>query len=145
MPATGQRPASQLFSRFLGKMAVESLAQRLLGNSPDLLTELTEHRQLDLLRNYSRFGKVDLDWPYSERQIYPRDFRFPAENGESYEVLHEWTFLYTNNIEMYFVLAIFGVEYAINVGGPEVEGYDRWLREHDGRSPLYTKSASPHD
>ena len=99
MPATGQRPASQLFSRFLGKMAVESLAQRLLGNSPDLLTELTEHRQLDLLRNYSRFGKVGLDWPSSERQIYPRDFRFPAENGESYEVLHEWTFLYTKSIE----------------------------------------------
>jgi hypothetical protein len=140
IPATGPPPASQLFSRFLGKMAVESLAQRVLGSSPDLLAELTDHPQLDLLRNYSRFGKVGLDWPYSERQIYPRDFRFPAENDESYEVLHEWTFLYMESMELYFVVAIFGVEYAINVGGPTVEGYDRWLREKGGRSPLYEGS-----
>jgi hypothetical protein len=39
--------------------------------------------------------------------------------------------------EYYAVIAIFGIEYAINLGGPELEGYERWLKENDNRSPLY--------
>jgi hypothetical protein len=38
---------------------------------------------------------------------------------------------------MYFVIAILGVEYAINVGGPDIDGYGLWLRQNEGRSPLY--------
>ena len=56
---------------------------------------------------------------------------------DAHEVLHEWTFLYTEHEEMYFVLAILGVEYAINMGGPDIEGYKLWLKEHGNKSPLY--------
>jgi hypothetical protein len=34
-------------------------------------------------------------------------------------------------------LAIFDLELAINIGGPEIEGYERWLRENSNASPLY--------
>jgi hypothetical protein len=142
VPASGSKPNHQLFSRFLGKVAVECMALQLLKNGPHMLPEFIDDEQVDLLRNYSRFGKTGLEWPYSERQIYSADFVFPGKNGESYEVLHEWTFLYTNKTEMYFVLAILGVEYAINMGGPDIEGYGLWLKENNGCSPLYQEGIS---
>jgi hypothetical protein len=142
IPASGPKPDRQLFSRFLAKVAVECMAQRLLQNAPHLLSEFVDDEQVDLARNYARFGRSGLEWPYSERQIYSFDFLFPSAGGESYEVLHEWTFLYTDKGEMYFVLAILGVEYVINVGGPDVEGYGLWLRENDDRSPLYPDGLS---
>ncbi len=37
----------------------------------------------------------------------------------------------------YLVLVIFGVEYCINMGGPEIEGYLEWLKQHNFESPLY--------
>jgi len=39
---------------------------------------------------------------------------------------------------LYLALAFFGVEYAINLAGPEIEGYKSSLAEHGDRSPLYT-------
>jgi hypothetical protein len=99
--------------------------------------------QIDHLRNYARYGKQGLEWPYSERRIYPADFSFPAPDGGSYEVLHEFDFLYTEQGEMYFVLAILGTEYAINMAGPDYEGYMQWLAEHSGNSPLYRKEWFP--
>lgn len=53
-------------------------------------------------------------------------------SGKEYEVLNEWTLLYTYKGEMYFVIAILGVEYAINVGGPVVQGYVICAREGCG-------------
>jgi hypothetical protein len=137
VPAAGSKPDRQLFSRFLGKVAVECMALQILKNGPHMLRAFIDDEQVDLLRNYARFGKTGLQWPFSERQIYPADFLFAGQNGESYEVLHEWTFLYTDKTEMYFVLAILGVEYAINMGGPDIEGYALWLQEHGTVSPLY--------
>jgi len=137
IPASGPKPNHQLFSRFLAKVAIESMAQRLLNGEGDLLREFIDDEQLALLRNYARHGKSGLHWPYSERQIYSSDVLFPDANGNPYEVLHEWTFLYTDPKEMYFVIAILGVEYAINIGGPDIDGYASWLRQHDGQSPLY--------
>ena len=43
----------------------------------------------------------------------------------------------TPSSEWYFVLAIFGEELAINLGGPEIEGYEKWLKDNNGKSPLY--------
>lgn len=137
IPASGAKPNPHLFSRFLAKVAIECMAQRLLDAKGDLLHEVTADGQLDLLRSYARYGKSGLDWPYSERRIYGSDFLFPDGKGNAYEVLHEWIFLYTDSGEMYFVIAILGVEYAINVGGPDIDGYGLWLRQNEGRSPLY--------
>jgi hypothetical protein len=51
-----------------------------------------------------------LGWPYSERRIYAADFSFPTSNGGAYEVLPEFDFLYTDQGEMYLVLAIMGTD-----------------------------------
>jgi hypothetical protein len=139
VPVSGSKPDQTVFARFLGKMAVEAMAARLLQNSPEMLDAFVQDDQIDILRNYARYGKQGLEWPYSERRIYPADFHFPTSDGGSYEVLHEFDFLPTKQGEMYFVVAILGMEYAINVAGPAMEGYALWLAEHGGRSPLYGK------
>ena len=46
------------------------------------------------------------------------------------------TSLSTDANERYLVLAIFGIEYAINYAGPDLEGYEEWLSEQNGRSYL---------
>jgi hypothetical protein len=42
------------------------------------------------------------------------------------------------------VLAIFGLELTINLGGPDVEGYERWLVENENASPLYVGKNAIH-
>lgn len=102
IPASGLKPTEQMFSRFLGKVAIECMGHRLLLNAPQMLPEFIDAAQVDLLRNYARFGKIGLEWPYSERQIYPVDFLFPSTEGKPYEVLHEWDFMSTEETELYF-------------------------------------------
>lgn len=136
IPASGEKPQRDVFARFLAKVAVECMALRVLENAPELLPEFSDDKQIGSLCEYARFGKPSLVWPYSERQIYTPGRLF-CENGDQYEVLHEWTFLHTDKGEMYFVMAILGIEYAMNIGGPDLEGYDVWLRQNHGRSPLY--------
>lgn len=41
--------------------------------------------------------------------------------------------------EIYFVVALWGIEFAINMAGPEISGYEDWLKTHNGESPLYCK------
>ena len=122
IPASGAKPERHLFSRFLAKVAIECMAQRLLNSMGDLLREFIDNEQVDLLRGYARYGKSGLAWPYSDRRIYCSDCLFSEGNGKPFEVLHEWTFLHTDAKEIYFAIAIFGVEYAINVGGPDISG-----------------------
>jgi hypothetical protein len=59
-----------------------------------------------------------------------------AEGTQRYEVLHECRLLYTESSELYLVVAILGTEYVINMGGPEIDGYIEWLKQHSFRSPL---------
>jgi hypothetical protein len=131
----GGRPNDYLMSRFLGKVGLEILAQRVL-DIPKGLEKVINQPELEELRRYVRFGNPKLVWPYSRRSIYSPDFQFADANG-SYEVLHECDILKTSTNEYYIVIAIFGEEYALNLGGPEVGGYQSWLLKNDGRSPLY--------
>ena len=39
--------------------------------------------------------------------------------------------------EVYAVIAIFGVEYVINLGGPELDGYEKWRKWNGECSYLY--------
>jgi hypothetical protein len=60
------------------------------------------------------------------------------------EVVHEFDVLATEWGEWFLVVAIFGTEFAINYGGPEIDGYLRWLEEHNYGSPLYSgRNAGP--
>lgn len=38
---------------------------------------------------------------------------------------------------LYFIIALWGMEFAINMAGPEIDEYLKWLKEHDDVSPLY--------
>lgn len=108
IPNAGPKPDGTLFARFFGKIAVEAMAAKLLKNAPYMLDEFAHDDQVDHLRNYARYGKQGLAWPYSERRIYPADCSFPTSDGRSYEVLHEFDFLYTDQGEMYFASRSWG-------------------------------------
>lgn len=131
----GEKPSDYLVSRFLGKVGLEVLAHRML-EVPGGIEELISHPQLDELRQHVRMGNPRKTWPYTHRSIYPPDFLF-VDRAEQYEVLHEFDILVTPANECYIVVAIFGEEYALNLGGPEIDGYKAWLDRHKNMSPLY--------
>ncbi len=129
-------PGEQVVSRFLAKVAIEVLALRFV-DVPGGIRSIVEKAELDPLREYARRGTRNQLWPFHKRTIYPPDFLFRESSSEWYEVTHEWTLLYTEEQELYLVVALFGVEYAMNMGGPETDGFRDWLSDHSGRSPLY--------
>jgi hypothetical protein len=134
-PAHGDLPTGAIVSRFLAKVALEAMASRLVER-PDGLNYVATQRQLDLLRNHARRGETR-DWPFSSRRIYAENAKWLDEDGEMIQLVHEFDILRTDWNEWFFVLAIFGLELTINYGGPEIDGYHRWLKEHDHASPLY--------
>ena len=52
-------------------------------------------------------------------------------------MLHEYDLLYTHGLEIYIILVLFGVEFAMNLGGRLLEGYRGWLENNEWASPLY--------
>lgn len=122
-------------ARFIGKIAMEALAAQ-CKDVEGANAELVNHPTLDALRNYVRLGTPGIIWPVSIRRIYDRDHSFSDLRAENFEVLHEWMILSTATEEYYCVIAIFGVEFAINLGGPELDGWQKWLATNNGRSPL---------
>lgn len=133
---TPTAPDQRLVSRFLAKVALECLALRLVdieGGIEEIVTKCA----LDPIRDYARKGSTKLTWPFHTRVLHPPDFTFAKSGQEPCEVLHEWTFLYPSETMLYLVIAIFGVEYALNLGEPEIESYRSWLTENANKSHLY--------
>lgn len=63
--------------------------------------------------------------------------------SSNYQIVHEFDFLCTEENEIYFILAIFGQEFVINMGGSDLEGWYTWLKENKQASPLqYGKNAN---
>lgn len=131
----------KLMSRFLAKVAIEILAHRLI-EIEDWEAELIDNTQLDPIRRYARIGDRPGEWPFSQRTIYHED-DVQFDRGRVFQVMHEFTLLYTDKNELYAVVCIFGEEFAINMGGPEIDGYIAYLVENDQKSPLYTADHLP--
>lgn len=130
-------PDKYVMSRFLGKIGLEVLAQRLL-NTPYGLDEIVDKHELDKLRNHVRLDNSKKTvWDFHERQNYADDAVFYEEGYGHYEVLHEYTLLYTETQDLYLVLSLFGKEYVINLGEPNTSSYLTWLEQNQGKSPLY--------
>ena len=127
-------PDYRLMSRFIGKIGLEYLAFKTL-KVPGWNSEIVDKQELDELRSYVRYNQGET-WPFAYRTLYPINAAF-EEEGLFYEVLHELDLLVTDTSEFYIVVAIFGVEFALNLGGPMLDGYTRWLQHHEQRSPLY--------
>jgi hypothetical protein len=136
VPLTGATPADAVVARFLAKVALEFMAHRIV-RFPEGLAYLCDEEQLDPIRRYARVGSPSV-WPVHERIIYGADDYSLDENGRRIQIVHESDFLVTSMGEWYFVLAIFGVEFAINIGDPSTEGYVQWLEANQGLSPLYS-------
>lgn len=129
-------PDDALLSRFLAKVGMEVYTHRVMKLA-GWETEVFRP-EFDEICQFARFGRGPRVWPYHARQIYPEGHVFQTPDFSApYEVLHEFGVLYTETRELYVIVAIFGVEFAINLGGPMVDGYRAWLESNGQRSPLY--------
>jgi hypothetical protein len=125
-------------SRLLGKIAIEVLVHKFYPDQT-LIDEIIDKPELNDLKNYVRIGDKPDHWEYHERRLYNEEDRFynPKIKSGPYEVLHEFTLLYTEKMEMYLVIVIMGIEYAINFTHPKIDGYQEWLIKHQNVSPLF--------
>jgi HNH endonuclease len=143
LPMGGRAPNEQVVSRFMAKVALEAMAARVVDHDGGQDYLCDEH-QLDDLRDHARYGRIS-QWPVHTRRIYAANAKVSLPGRLPEQVIHESDFLATSWGEWFFVLAIFGLEFAINLGGPDIEGYERWLRENNEVSPLYrTEKPSPY-
>lgn len=145
VPAPILPPPGYETSRFIAKIGLEVLAHRCL-DLPGWNDELVEKVELDEIRNYVRRGRPGFTWPISMRRIYPADFVFTDAVDPQFQVLHEFNILWIESEdstptafrgETFAVIAIFGVEYVINLGGPELDGFERWRKANGEQSYLY--------
>lgn len=132
-----------LMSRFLAKCAYEFFLFNMGKGKYDLcVDELLGHNTdiLKPLREYARFGKGKY-WQYSQRRIYSEGSFFIKESRKvPYEILHEMSFFIKNHInrpngiveaEIYYVLAISGIEYAICLSDPDISEYITLIQEKE--------------
>lgn len=135
----------RLMSRFLAKIALEVLAERII-HVDGWNEEIVDKGALDPLRRFARMGDRPERWPFWRRRIYGEDD--VHGDGTGYQVLHEFTILCEplpepGHLDLYAVVCIFGEEFAINIGEPEIASYERWLEMHNGTSPLYMSDRLP--
>lgn len=140
-------PNNAITSRFLAKMALEAFADK-LKDIENSLEDLVNDTEFDMIRNHARLGTIK-NWPCSIRRIYNYDKIGEYSDGLHGQMVHESDFLLipvekNNNssteyimAEIYFVIALWGIKFAINMAGPEISGYENWLKTHNGESPLY--------
>ena len=119
----------------MSKVGLEALAHRVQDDDA-LLCELVDNPSSEPLREHVRYGRLP-EWPISIRRLYAESTRWSDATDDEYQILHEFEFLYTDEGELYFILALFGTEVVINLGGPVLDGWTRWLIRNNGMSSLY--------
>jgi len=135
LPENGiEKPTYRQMGRFLAKVGLEVLAFKTLSVH-GWNDELVNQSALDDLRRFARYNEGP-DWPFTVRTLYPVNAIF-ADGNSYFKLLHEFDVLLTKSSETYLVIAIFGVEMVINLGGRENDGFRQWLEDHDWISPLY--------
>jgi HNH endonuclease len=141
VPLNHELPTERLMARLVAKISIEFMAARVLG-LPNWEELIVDDPQLDAIRRFARIGDVPDFWPLSVRQIYDEN-ACSQSAGVDWQILHEFDFLVTEQHELYGVFCFFGIEIAINIGGPEIQNYKEWLDRHDGHSPLYRCESVP--
>lgn len=120
-------------SRLLAKMAIEAFIYR-CGVNSGVCDYVREDDAFKALRTHVRYDGRKI-WDYSARRIYSRAEAYKGDPQSS--ISWEFDFLFIPNGEVYFVIAMFGIEYAINMAGSSIEGYNEWLKNNNNISPLY--------
>ncbi len=126
----------QMISRFLAKVALELMALRVLSSNRNEQNIFAKEEALNPIRNYVRYNHKEENWVYNVRKIYEENDLVLNDNNEYVDMLFEMEFLATNEGEMYFVIAIKGIELVINIAGSSVDGYKNWLKNNNDISPL---------
>lgn len=140
--------SNKTMSRFLAKCACEYFLYNMGKEKYDLCVQELLCKEADILkalREYARYGKGEY-WQYNQRRIYSEgDVVFNQNEDLDYEILHEMKFFVREHkrfpngyveAEIYFVMAIAGIEYAICISDPNISEYQKWLETHNGHSPL---------
>lgn len=120
-------------SRLIAKMAVEAFVYK-CGSSNGVCEYVLNDEIFKKIREYTRLGGREM-WPYSARRIYSRNESYKGDPFSS--VNWEFDFLFLENGEVYFIIVMHGIEYAINMIISNIEGYRNWLENNSNRSPLY--------
>ena len=94
---------------------------------PGGLEEIVTKTELNELRRFVRFNECAAEWPIHERQLYDMEDDDGGGIAGS-RIIHEFMFFDTPAGELYFVIVFFGREYAINMGGPEIDGLVSWFQ-----------------
>ncbi len=144
-------------SKFLGKVALEALAQRVM-KVDNWQNDFINNEGLDPLRNYVRYGKDYKSWPYHIRKIYNEDRAIENDNNElspPYQIMHEYDFLIPNTPsidgethiieDVCFVCAIMGIEYTINLTQKGLVVYFEWLEKNNNKSILMMEKNDFHN
>lgn len=137
-----------IMSRFLAKCAYEYFLYNMGKEKYDICVQELLCKESDILkalREYARYGKGEY-WQYNQRRIYSEgDVVFNQNEDLNYEILHEMKFFTREHkrfpnghveAEIYFVMAVAGIEYAICISDPNISEYQKWLETHNGLSPL---------
>lgn len=120
-------------SRLLAKMAVEFFVYE-NGSTDEICEYVLSDEVFQNIRKYARFGD-NKTWAYNARRIYSRNEAYEDDIFKS--ISWEATFLFLGNGEVYFIVAMYGIEYALNLGGSYIDGYKFWLKQNNEISPLY--------
>jgi hypothetical protein len=129
-------PPKREMSRFLCKMALESLAET-LSSKDDGTEMMVEAEFYENARNYARYGTNFPNWPYSQRRIFPNEtlMRHP-DTDEWVQAGFGCCWFMSMHRETLFAFCFYGVEFVINVGGSSIRGYQQWLEKHGNISPM---------
>lgn len=155
VPIFPEPPQNDLYvSKFIGKIALEALVKR-VSTSEGWQDGFVENDGLDELRDFVRYGKNYPIWPYYIRRIYGENQISYDENlNKVVEKLNEYDFLIPDNPNinggdhqidnLYFVMAIIGIEYTINLTNAGLNRYINWLSDNQNKSILQMKKSEFH-
>jgi hypothetical protein len=130
-------PPKTIFSRFLAKIALERIYGEYLFKDPDRAQQIIFDSYFDNIRDWSRRGSNFKNWPFHERRVYPFGtvMKCPMAKDWTFAGIGQ-TMLITESPETYFIICVYGIEFVTNLGGPNIEGYERWLGGHNFGSAL---------
>lgn len=155
VPLIPEPPQNNIYlSKFLGLIALEAFAQR-VSKIENWQDDFVEHKELDELRYFVRYGKGYSIWPYHIRRIDSENqIKYDKVSNKYFEQLNEYDFLipdapsidgdihHLNNL--YFVMAIMGIEYTINLTNAGLNRYFAWLSDNNNKSILQMEKSEFH-
>jgi hypothetical protein len=155
IPLIPEPPKNDLLvSKFVGKIALEAFAKR-VSSVEDWQEDFVENSGLDMLRDFVRYGKDYKIWPYHIRRIYDEhQIKYDKTSNKILEKLNEYDFLIPDNPtsekeihtfeNLYFVMAIMGIEYTINLTDAGLDRYITWLSDNKNKSILLMEKSEFH-